>query len=214
MTESTPNQFAQEVARYQKQMMDYYQIGKQKNPDYDREDAVAANNIPNQSSEPPAAGSQDMGAIRPALVPDSPPWSPEIEQAYLSQYPQTGYIKTSVVTARGAIPLKNAQVTIFKTIDGMTKVIAHGLTDESGEFANVALPAPSKSLSGSPTQGQSRPYATYDIVVTYPDYIPVKSYNVPVFEGIVSIQTFNMIPQSLAQSPDQIEEIFESEPTL
>lgn len=213
MPEAMSNQLSAEIARYQKQMMDYYEIGRQKNPDYDQ-DTAAANGIPNQTSEPPIAGSPDLGGIRPALIPDSPPWSPEMEQAYRSQYPETGYLKTSVTTARGAIPLKDAQVTIYKTIDGMTKIFAHGLTDESGEFPSTALPAPPKGLSSTPTPGQSRPFATYNIVVTYPDYVPVKIHNVPVFEGIVSLQSVNMIPQSAAQSLDQVDEIFEREPTL
>ena len=214
MPESTSNQLHDEIARYQKQLMDFYEIGKRKNPDYEQEAVVAINSIPNQSSEPPVAGSKDTGAVRQPLIPDNPSWSPEMEQAYLSQNPETGYIKTAVVTARGAIPLKDAQVTIFKTIDGMTKIFAHGLTDESGDFEKVALPTPSKNLSDSPDSNKARPYSTYDIAVTYPEYIPVISYGVPVFDNIVSIQKINMVPQSAAQTPDQIDEIYESEPTL
>ncbi len=212
MTEPSRNSFDEEIARYQKQMMDYYEIGKKKNPDYD---TVAAGAIPVPEPEKtPAPLPEAAVSPRPALLPNGPAWTEEQEQAYLAQNPNTGYIKTAVVTARGAIPLKGAEVTIYKTIDGATKIFAQGKTDESGDFANVALPTPSKELSKHPSENGVRPYAAYDILVTNPDYIPVKSYNVPVFEDIVSIQLVNMIPLSAAQSPDQVEEIYESEDTL
>ena len=50
MPESTSNQFHDEIARYQKQLMNLYEIGKRKNPDYEQEAVVAIDNIPNQSS--------------------------------------------------------------------------------------------------------------------------------------------------------------------
>ena len=53
-------------------------------------------------------------------------------------------------------------------------------------------PAPDKSLSLSP--GSYKPYSTYDISVSADGYLTEYFYDVPVFEGITSLQPVSLKP--------------------
>ena len=107
-----------------------------------------------------------------------------------------GYMIVRVTTARGAIPLEGALVSVnnydpeFES--GRGDVIAIYTSGASGLTERFALPAPPRSLSMSPGNGKS--YETYNISVTYPGYYQKSYVNVPVFEGITAIQSVDMIP--------------------
>lgn len=102
-----------------------------------------------------------------------------------------GYIKVQAVMADGAMPVSEAKVTIFK----QGREVTHTLTNESGETVEIPLPAPNKELSGQYEDGVL-PFAVYNVHTEKEDYIPVQNLNVPVFDGIVSIQTVNMRRQT------------------
>lgn len=107
-----------------------------------------------------------------------------------------GYMIVRVTTARGAIPLEGATVSVnnydpeFES--GRGDVIAIYTSGGSGLTERFALPAPPRSLSMSPGNGKS--YETYNISVSYPGYYQKSYVNVPVFEGITAIQSVDMIP--------------------
>ncbi len=107
-----------------------------------------------------------------------------------------GYMIVRVTTARGAIPLEGATVTIHnydpEFESGRGDVIAVYTTGESGLTERFALPAPPRELSMSPGNGRS--YETYNLSVTKPGYYQQYYTNVPVFEGITAIQNADMIP--------------------
>lgn len=106
-----------------------------------------------------------------------------------------GYLIVKVSTARGAIPLENASVSI-RAEDGENTGILYSLTTNSdGATERVSLPAPSRISSESP--GAIKPYATYSIDVFKDGYLPLAFRGVPVFSSILSIQPAVMIP-----SPD------------
>ena len=107
-----------------------------------------------------------------------------------------GYMIVRVTTARGAIPLEGAIVTVHnydpEFESGRGDVIATYKTDSSGLTPRFALPAPPRELSMSPGNGKS--YLTYNLSVTKPGYYQQYYTNVPVFEGITAIQNADMIP--------------------
>ncbi len=103
-----------------------------------------------------------------------------------------------VTTARGAIPLGAATVTVSnydpEFENGRGDVIAVYTTNSSGLTERFALPAPPRALSMSPGNGKS--YLTYNISVAKDGYYQQYYINAPVFEGITSIQNADMIPLS------------------
>ena len=108
-----------------------------------------------------------------------------------------GYLVVKVSTARGAIPLENAAVSI-RAEDGENTGILYSLTTNSdGATERVSLPAPSRASSESP--GNKKPYATYSIDVFKDGYLPLYFRGVPVFASVLSIQPAVMLP-----SPDGI----------
>ncbi len=107
-----------------------------------------------------------------------------------------GYMIVRVTTARGAIPLDGAIVTVSDYYgDGEKKqgdVIGTYITDPSGLTERFMLPAPPRALSMSPGNGKS--YLTYNIKVDKDGYFGQNYINAPIFEGITSIQNADMIP--------------------
>ncbi len=115
----------------------------------------------------------------------------------------TGFMIVRVTTARGAIPLEGAVVTVSdyygredsETSSGAGErgnAIATYLTNSSGLTERFALPAPPRALSMSPGNGKS--YLTYNVKVDKEGYYQQNYINAPVFEGITSIQNADMIP--------------------
>ena len=109
-----------------------------------------------------------------------------------------GYMIVRVTTARGAIPLEGAIVTVSDYApefeSGRGDVIAVYKTDRSGITEKFALPAPPRALSMSPGNGKS--YKTYNLSVRKEGYYSQNYINAPIFDGITSIQSADMIPLS------------------
>ena len=106
--------------------------------------------------------------------------------------PTVGYLIVNVSTARGAIPLEDAAVTVTYDEPDNTSVFAVMTTDMSGKSQKIELPAPSRELSEAP--GNTKPYATYTVAVEKEGYYSVTNAGVPIFAGVTSIQPVEMIP--------------------
>ncbi len=104
----------------------------------------------------------------------------------------SGRLGVVVRTASGALPLENALVTVRSAGQSTGDGIASAITDRSGAVPYISLPAPSRYLSESPSA--SKPYATYNIEVTLAGYYANVYQNVPVFDGITSVQTAQLVP--------------------
>ena len=107
-----------------------------------------------------------------------------------------GYMIVRVTTARGAIPLEDATVTV-RNYDpefekGRGDIISVYTTNSSGLTDRISLPAPPRELSQSPGNGKS--YESYNLYVSSPGYYKKEYVGVPVFEGITAIQNVDMIP--------------------
>lgn len=107
--------------------------------------------------------------------------------------PQRGSISFRIYTARGALPVKGAVCTVSKTFGGEPHVIFTQVTDESGITKEMPLPAPSRSLSQQP-ENSVMPYALYDAAIKADGYSTVELTNIPIFDGVSSIQRVAMIP--------------------
>lgn len=98
-----------------------------------------------------------------------------------------GSLKVRVFNGNIAYPLETAFVRVF---DDRGKVIREGYTNQSGIFDATRLTTPDKSISESP--GSEKGYSGYKIIVTHPRFNTEVFENVPVFEGIESIQDVRM----------------------
>ena len=112
-----------------------------------------------------------------------------------------GYLIVRVSTALGAIPLPSATVIIRKNLgetmsDERGAVVQTLITDRDGKTEKIALDTPPRSQSTSP--GGAFPYATYNIEVEALGFSRAFFNNVPIYDGITSIQPAILVP--LAQN--------------
>ena len=105
-----------------------------------------------------------------------------------------GYLVVRVSTARGAIPLENATVSVRGTSAQSSDIIYSLETDESGLTPRLPLPAPPKSNSLSPDQ--STPYSLWSIDVFKKGYVTARYESVPIYPEITSVQNAELIPLS------------------
>lgn len=103
-----------------------------------------------------------------------------------------GYLVVRVSTARGAIPLENAEVSIRGSSPETSGIIYSLRTNQDGLTEKTALPAPALVLSTSP--GNPSPYSTWNIDVFKEGYAPLSFTGVPVYSSIVSVQPAVMVP--------------------
>ncbi len=100
-----------------------------------------------------------------------------------------GTLVVQVSLAKGAIPVEGAKVIVSLE----DKVLGDFLTNKSGKTPVLTLPAPGKELSQTPN-GIIRPYSIYNIRISYPGYYAEEAINVPIFDGINSIQPVALVP--------------------
>lgn len=109
-----------------------------------------------------------------------------------------GFLVVHVTTARGAIPLEGAQVSVRDNRPEIEKgrgdVIASLVSGSDGNTQPLPLPAPPRSNSMQPMNGGQKPYATYHIEVQLEGYYTQNYANVPIFDGIAAVQPADLIP--------------------
>lgn len=145
------------------------------------------------------AGRQDDAPSSPSVPLPPPPQeaSPAPEPVQIPAGPEEtavkpesdGGILVHVRTARGVEPVAGAAVLITSEQDGMQSLISVQITDESGDVPEVRVPAPP-----SDADQQHPAYSVYGISVYAEGYYREHSTDVPVFEGVVSVQNFDLIP--------------------
>ena len=118
-----------------------------------------------------------------------------------------GYLVVRVSTARGAIPLENATVSIRGATPQNSGIIYSLETDVSGLTPRLPLPTPPKDNSLSPDQGT--PYSLWSIDVFCKGFITARYESVPVYSGITSVQNAELVPLSEGFMPS--ESVSESE---
>ena len=118
-------------------------------------------------------------------------------------YTEQGYLIVNVYAARGAIPIEDALVTISYQDSSLPSPHAVLQTNKSGTTPKISLPAPPRTLSLSPQNGETNllpplPYALYNIEIVKEGFYPVVDIGVKVFSGITAIQNTDLIPRSQA----------------
>ena len=123
-----------------------------------------------------------------------------------------GYILVNVRAGDESTPIEGATVMVTAIVDGSRLVLAEGLTNSSGTTVKFAVPAPDIVHSQAP-DAIKRPYNLYDVSVTASGYFNARSVDVPVFDGITSVQNFSMIPVPLMmRGSDETVTYFNQEP--
>lgn len=113
-------------------------------------------------------------------------------EQFLAQNPKTGFLKIQAFTANQAIPLSDVAVIISKKFGDETKIFYEVKTDQNGIADGIILPAPDKDLSEQPSD--ITPFAVYDVYATHPKYEQQSDLQTQIFDGVKSIQPFNMVP--------------------
>ena len=107
-----------------------------------------------------------------------------------------GFLQVAVKSANGALPIEDAQVSIYKYGKNEefqnSDLIYSLVTNENGLTSKIALETKDKSLSLSP--GNKNPYYVYNIYVSKDGYYDSSYLNVPIFQGITAIQPVELIP--------------------
>jgi len=122
---------------------------------------------------------------------------------YLARNTARGILELQVrVASDDAAPVPGANVDVLRTINGVTYLFYHGVTDASGSAGRISLPAPDRSLSYAPPQGFV-PYAVYTVSVTHGDYAPQVFENVTVFPDTEALQIVRL---GMASPPPMVDE--------
>lgn len=103
-----------------------------------------------------------------------------------------GFLQIRATTARGALPVGNAQVYISAADQPDSGILVSGRTDRSGLTEKFSLPAPPRANSESPDI--PNPFTKYNIEIIADGYYPIENFDVPVFPGILSVQPAELIP--------------------
>lgn len=105
----------------------------------------------------------------------------------------SGTILFRVYTAQEALPVEGAKCVISKCFGDEVRELYTLITDNSGQTRAESLPAPSKELSQS-YSNSIQPFALYDATVSKQDFAVVELKDIPVFDGVQSIQRVAMVP--------------------
>lgn len=111
-----------------------------------------------------------------------------------------GYIIIRTSTAMGAIPVAGAIVNISGADKENSDIIISLRSAQNGTTEKISLPAPSKRFSSSP--GKTLPYSLYNLEVFAEGYYTRNYVNIPIFDGITSYQSVELIPLSANQYSD------------
>ena len=132
-------------------------------------------------------------------------------RSFLTQNPAFGTLIFQVTGGQGAFPIAGATITLTKQLHDQQRLSFTIATDESGKTPPLSLPAPSKELSQKPNNGIV--YATYQAEISAPNHVTTKIRDLPVFDGITTIQPVNLSPD-FGQNTPEPEEIEDKEPDL
>ena len=103
-----------------------------------------------------------------------------------------GYVRVTVRTAGGAVPVQRAIVTVK---DEKETLLAVFFTDENGNTPDLKVATPPRANSESPNAGGAA-FSLYNIDTDKAGYKSVRNIGVPVYDSITSIQPVELVPVS------------------
>ena len=165
----------------------------------------AENNAVNEEMD----GQTDAAPIIPPYEVDGeilPPSTPPPQEMSL------GYLKAFVTTARGALPIANAQVIITRLVGEEELLEQAARTDQSGYSPLFTLPAVSGTYSLTPTA--STPFTFYNMYVRADGFYPIVLREIPMYGGITAVQPVDLIPITEGDTSIQQQVFIEGAPAV
>ena len=132
-------------------------------------------------------------------------------RGFLAGNPAFGTLIFQVTGGQGAFPVAGATIVLTKELNDQQSLSFTITTDESGKTAPLSLPAPDKELSQRP--GNGTVFATYQATVSAPNHVTTEIRDLPVFDGITTIQPVSLSPD-FGQKTSPPEKIEDKEPDL
>ena len=125
--------------------------------------------------------------------------------SYLSANPETGTLRIETFASDRAFAVPSARIMVFLPLDSGNITLYDGITDISGSSERIILPAPPRSISMSPNNGNLLAFSSYTVYIEHPNFVRALFNNVPVFSGIESVQPVQMLAKVEGLSePDPI----------
>lgn len=141
-----------------------------------------------QNTAPDETGDE----VQEQIMPADNGIEPHMEDDAQAKEPEDiGYLQVQVYSARGAIPIPDAHITISRDDNGENTVMAITFSDRSGYSPVISLPTLSRDLSLRP--GTPEPFIAYNVRVDVPGFFTVTNLHVPIYGGITSVQPAEMI---------------------
>lgn len=106
-----------------------------------------------------------------------------------------GSLEFRVFAANQALPIEGASIIVTTRINGGDITMFKTITNNSGETDSFTLPAPSKELSQR-SSNKIQPFSLYDATVEKNGYTNVILRDIPIFDGVQSIQRVAMLPEA------------------
>lgn len=187
------NDFAKQREKYAQELLRLY--GKNPAPQMQKAE-ILPDDTTDETDEPDSLYPEAEISEIELLSEQETESEPEPKTDYVSEEilgTAKGFIEVNVRTGNQSEPVGGAYVEVSAVRDGKRLLIATAITDESGITRLFEVPAPETSFSQVPAPSE-RPYSLYDISVKADGFFSTRSVDVPVFEGITSVQTFSMIP--------------------
>lgn len=100
-----------------------------------------------------------------------------------------GYIKVRVITELGKVPLKDATVSVYASLNELIKIETF-TTDEMGNAPIIKLP-----VAYNPLNLQMDPnyyYTDYNLVIELENYYTVAIFDIQIFPDITTVFDINM----------------------
>lgn len=111
----------------------------------------------------------------------------------------TGYLTVIVTHSRGTFPISNARIDVYNKSGDL---IFTEFTDISGRTRTIALSTKPGINSENPSTTGNGVSDYYDIQISADGFISARINNIPIFEGVNSLQGFDMVFEGAAASTD------------
>ncbi len=137
---------------------------------------------------------------RENAAPQAPEVTHVMAQADTATTPDgSGGLMVNVTTLQGLYPVGGALVTVFTGERDNMQVIELDATDDSGKSKVFSLSSPPRAESLQES-GNKTPYSSYNISVRSDGFVEQIALNVPVFSGVVSVQSIDLVKNTVAGS--------------
>ncbi len=103
-----------------------------------------------------------------------------------------GTFKAQIYTSRARLPIKDAVVTVLTARVTPQTILAHRMTNSSGNTEILYIDTPAIGLSQSP--GNALPFTSVDVKITHPEFYSMLIRDVQIFSDTETIQQAELIP--------------------